>query len=103
MMDGSFLVGARAVTRPETFRAIDPARGAPIAPAFSVATEADVADACALADVAFDTFRAITPEERARFLEAVAERIDALGDALVERAMAESGLPQARLAGERGG
>ena len=101
-MDGGFLIGARTVTRPETFQAIDPSTGKAIDPPFAIATEQDVADACALADAAFDTFREISPEARAQFLEAIAERIDALGDALVERAMAESGLPQARLTGERG-
>jgi NADP-dependent aldehyde dehydrogenase len=36
------------------------------------------------------------------FLEAVAQAIMDIGDALIERAMAESGLPRARLEGERG-
>ncbi|MBN8807829.1 MAG: aldehyde dehydrogenase (NADP(+)) [Sphingomonas sp.] len=102
MNDGHFLVGSRAVVRPETFQAINPATGQEIAPAFSIATTADVADACAQAEAAFDSFRATTPEDRARFLKTIAERIDAIGDALIERAMAESGLPQARLTGERG-
>jgi NADP-dependent aldehyde dehydrogenase len=102
MLDGSFLVGARSVTREETFRAIDPAVNDAIEPAFSVASETDVADACALAEAAFDEFRELEPEVRARFLETVADKIEALGDVLVNRAMAESGLPQARLTGERG-
>jgi NADP-dependent aldehyde dehydrogenase len=101
-MDGSFLIGARAVTRPETFHAINPSTGETLDPPFAIATGQDVADACMLAESAFDTFREISPDARAQFLEAIAERIDALGDALVERAMAESGLPQARLTGERG-
>ncbi|MWM14975.1 aldehyde dehydrogenase family protein, partial [Escherichia coli] len=35
-------------------------------------------------------------------LEAIASQIEALGDALIERAMAESALPRPRLEGERG-
>jgi alpha-ketoglutaric semialdehyde dehydrogenase len=101
-MDGSFPIGGRAVSRPETFRAIAAADGLPIAPDFAISTEADVADACALADAAFDAFREIAPEARAVFLETVAAKIEALGDSLIERAMVETGLPQARLAGERG-
>jgi len=58
--------------------------------------------ACRLAADAFDTFRATTSEQRARFLDAIAEQILAIGDSLIERAMAESGLPRARLEGERG-
>ena len=58
--------------------------------------------ACALAEAAFDPYRATSPEVRARFLELVADKIAALGDALTERACAESGLPRARIEGERG-
>ncbi len=101
-MDGSFLIGRRAVTRPETFEAIGAASGEAIGPAFSVSTIDDVAEACRLADKAFDIFRDIEPARRAAFLETIADRIEAIGEPLVERAMAESGLPQARLIGERG-
>jgi NADP-dependent aldehyde dehydrogenase len=101
-MDGHFLIGERAVTTDETFDAYDPSRGETIAPAFSVSSEADVAEACRLAADAFDTYRETDPEERARFLETIADKIEAIGDALIERAMQESGLPQARLTGERG-
>lgn len=101
-MVGSFLIGAREVTGAETFRAIDPSTGEAVEPPFSVASAEHVEQACRLAAEAFDAFRQTDPEERARFLEAIADRIDALGDALVERAMVESGLPRARLTGERG-
>jgi NADP-dependent aldehyde dehydrogenase len=101
-MEGTFLLGASAIDRAATFRAIDPSTGEVIEPAFSIATSDDVTAACALADEAFDTFRETTPEARARFLEELAGRIEALGDDLVERAMVESGLPRARLTGERG-
>lgn len=101
-MDGSFLIGSRAVFRDETFRALDPATNTTVAPDFSVSTAQDVSDACAQAAAAFDSFRELDPGDRARFLETVADRIEALGGALIERAMLESGLAQARLTGERG-
>ncbi len=101
-MDGSFLIGARAATGAESFRAIDPSTGATVDPSFSISTRADVGEACRLAAAALDRFRETSPADRARFLEAIADRIDGLGDALVERAMLESGLPRARLTGERG-
>jgi alpha-ketoglutaric semialdehyde dehydrogenase len=50
----------------------------------------------------FDAYRAIPLEQRARFLEAIADRIMDIGPLLIERAGQESGLPQARLEGERG-
>jgi NADP-dependent aldehyde dehydrogenase len=81
--------------------AYDPARQANLEPAFGTATADDLARACALAEQAFDAYRAIGLEERARFLEAIADRIMDLGPALIERASAETGLPAARLEGER--
>lgn len=98
---GATLIGAEERTGGATFEAIDPSTGKPIGPAFREAGAADVADACALADEAFPVFSALDPEDRAKFLEAIADEIAAI-DGLVERAMAESGLPQARLTGERG-
>lgn len=100
-MDGSFLVGARAVKRPATFRAINPATNEALEPPFAIATVDDVAQACDLADEAFDLFRELAPARRAEFLEEIAAQIDALGDALVDRAAQETGLPGARLLGER--
>ena len=101
-MDGSFLIAGEAITTGEVFQAYDPSTNDLIEPSFSVSTTDHVAQACARADEAFDVFRDTTPDARATFLEAIAERIEALGDELVERAMQESGLPRARLTGERG-
>ena len=101
-MDDSFLVGACAVSRADRFRAIDPVSGEGIEPAFSISTGEDVATACGLADAAFDIFRETAPETRASFLEEIAARIEALGEALIERTVAESGLPRVRIANERG-
>jgi NADP-dependent aldehyde dehydrogenase len=99
---GATLIGAEERTGGTTFDAINPATGAAIAPPIREATEADVAEASSLAADAFPAFRDLDPEDRARFLETIADEIVAIGDALIERAMAESGLPRARLEGERG-
>jgi len=82
-------------------RAYNPSTRLDIEPAFGQATGADVERACALAQAAFDPYRALPLEQRARFLEAVAEQILAIGSELIERAQQETGLPQARLEGER--
>lgn len=63
---------------------------------------ADVAAATQAAEDAFAQYRATTPQQRADFLEAVAAEIEADTDALVEAAVAESHLPQARITGEVG-
>jgi len=78
------------------------ATGERLEPGYPVSTVADVEAACRAADAAFDAYRAADAEVRASLLEGVATGIEALGDALIERAAAESGLPVARLTGERG-
>ena len=102
-INGEMLIGAQAVLGTAgTTRAINPATRQEIDPPFGLGSRADVDLAAVLAQAAFDPFRATSPEYRARFLEAVAQNILDLGDALIERAQAESGLPAARLTGERG-
>lgn len=102
MIDGSILIGQGTRRSEESFRAYDPATGAVVGPEFSIASTRDVADACALAADAAGAFGSLAPAARAAFLEAVADAINAIGDVLIETAMAETGLPRARLEGERG-
>ncbi|WP_396445097.1 aldehyde dehydrogenase (NADP(+)) [Actinomadura sp.] len=82
--------------------AVDPRTGDGLGPEYRYGDEGDVARACALAEEAFDAYRATSAERRAAFLDAVAGRLDGLADVLVERAMSETGLPEARLTGEVG-
>ena len=89
-------------TEATAFRSIDSATGEPVGEPFAVHGPADVDAACAAAEAAFDTYRAIDREARAAFLEKIGEEIIAIGDPLIEAAMRESGLPRARLEGERG-
>ena len=99
---GEMLIGATALRGTDKpMRAVEAATGQPMDPAFGGGTAADVERACALAWAAFDSYRETGLEERARFLEAIAQGILDIGDPLVERCMAESGLPRARLEGER--
>lgn len=81
--------------------ALNAASGERLEPGFGGATLDDVDAACALAWTAFDIFRETNLEARAEFLETIAANILALGDALIERCVAESGLPRARIEGER--
>jgi alpha-ketoglutaric semialdehyde dehydrogenase len=84
------------------FQAWNPALGTAMDADFHTVDDEQIDRACSLAAAAFDTFRATSNLERARFLDTIAEQIVAIGDDLIERAMAESGLPRARLEGERG-
>jgi alpha-ketoglutaric semialdehyde dehydrogenase len=80
----------------------NPATGEPLDPGFGGGTSADVDAACTLAAAAFDPYRSISLEQRAKFLESIADGILALGDTLVDRVIAESALLRGRVEGERG-
>jgi NADP-dependent aldehyde dehydrogenase len=86
----------------QTFRAYEAASGESLEPDFPVSTTDDVAAACEAAAGAFDAYRELPAERRAAFLDAIGDEIMALGDALLERGSRETGLPIARLTGERG-
>jgi NAD-dependent aldehyde dehydrogenases len=100
---GEMVIGARSVRGTQgVVHSINPATGETMTPDFGGGSAKDVDEACALAMRAFDAYRATSLEQRAGFLEAIAEGILELGDVLVERVMSESGLPRGRVEGERG-
>ena len=100
---GEMVIGQAAVSgQAGSVKALNPATGSAIEPSFGLAGQAELQQACALAEQAFDAYRETTLEQRASFLEAIAASIEQLGDSLIERAMQETGLPRARLEGERG-
>ena len=86
----------------DTFKALNPATGAELEDDFQTATLEDVNEALTLAEKAFAVFRQVDKDHKAAFLRGIADEIMALGDELIERAISESGLPLARLQGERG-
>jgi len=100
-ISGQLFIGRERVTRQTTLFAIDPATGQALQPPFSAADSADVDRACTLAAAAFDTYRELDNETRARFLDTIAAQILELGEELLNRAHQETGLPLARLTGER--
>ncbi len=85
-----------------SYNAVNPATGETLEPAMSKASSAQVEEAVAAAEAAAATLRKSSLEQRAQFLNTCADEILALGDELVQRAMAETGLPEARIIGERG-
>ncbi|HEV2708713.1 MAG TPA: aldehyde dehydrogenase (NADP(+)) [Edaphobacter sp.] len=100
---GEMLIGTRSVRGGQgVVRSMNPATGEALTPEFGGGSAKDVGEACTLAQHAFDLYRAIDLEQRAGFLEAIAQGILDLGDVLVERVMSESGLPRGRVEGERG-
>ena len=102
-LEGKLLIGQQAVAgASDPIQAIDPSSNQRLEPVYTGGTASDVDRACELAWAAFDTYRETSLEARATFLETVASEIEALGDALIERAVTESGLPRGRIEGERG-
>jgi 2,5-dioxopentanoate dehydrogenase len=103
MLSGEMFIGSAAVRGTlGAINGINPATGETLEPAYSLASAGEVERACALAWAAFDIYREAPPEQRAAFLERIAGNILDLGDELIDRAVAESGLAHARIAGERG-
>lgn len=96
------IAGREAAPQGHLFHAFNPANGEQLEPVFGDATHAEADEAMQGAESVFDTLRLATPETRASLLDAIADEITALGDALLERAHAETALPMARLTGERG-
>ena len=84
-----------------SFAASSPLDGRELPGRFSIASLDDVEAAMLAAAAAAPVFGATSGAARAEFLEAIAAGLMDLGDALIERAGAETALPAARLVGER--
>src|SRR3989337_1226344 len=69
---------------------------------FNVASDEEINEAISKATTAFEIYRQTSSAERAVFLDAIADEIMDLGDELIQRCHLETGLPEARITGERG-
>lgn len=100
-INGLSLIGSSTGSRGEqSFRAINPSTATEMEPAFYAATEEETHRAAELAREAYLKYSRKPGAARAGFLRAIAEQIEALGDTLTQRAMKETGLPEARIKGE---
>jgi alpha-ketoglutaric semialdehyde dehydrogenase len=99
---GETIIGQRTVKgQAGDVFALAATTGEPLTPTFGASTLADVNAACELAEASFDSYRQLSDEQRATFLDAIAQGLLDLGDVLIERVHIESGLPKPRLEGER--
>lgn len=96
----SYLGYQRSAPGGETFTGKAAATGADLEGVFYSASAAEVETAVQLAAAAFPTYRELDGITRAAFLRQIASNIEALGQTLTERAMAETGLPEPRIKGE---
>ncbi|MDE0970469.1 MAG: aldehyde dehydrogenase (NADP(+)) [Octadecabacter sp.] len=96
---GKHLIAGTWVNSMEKFQS-EPAHGD--ANDFSVGTTDLVEKACAAAEDAFATYGYSSREERALFLNTIADEIDARGADVTAIGTSETGLPAGRIEGERG-
>lgn len=102
-LTGKSIIGyAQGEPTENTFQAINPATGESLETEFSIISTAQVHRAAELAAKAFPSYAARSPQERAAFLREIADRIENLGETLVDRATAETALPAGRIQAETG-
>ena len=81
---------------------VNPATGENLQPPYPSATSEEVDNACKLAAEAFGVTSRLSGKDKATFLRKVADNIEAVAEDLVERATAETGLPEPRIRMETG-
>ncbi|EKA64137.1 aldehyde dehydrogenase (NAD) domain protein [Acinetobacter baumannii WC-692] len=97
----NFIGGSRSAQGTTLLKSIHATTGEALPYEFHHATEQEVNQACEAASQAFKTYRHTSPEQRATFLENIADELDALGTDFLEIISQETALPLARLQGER--
>ncbi len=103
-LTGSQLIGfSESRLGQESYHSISPQDNTVIKDVeFVDATAEEINKAVQLAESAFDGYRSLTKEQRADFLDAIADQILAIGDQLISKCHSETALPEGRLIGERG-
>ncbi|GAA5484760.1 aldehyde dehydrogenase (NADP(+)) [Haloferula sargassicola] len=96
----SFIGHARSTGSEAWTSAVNPATGEKLDPAYLAATDEEVEKAVSLAAAAFPSYAALSGAERAVFLRAIADKIEASVEDIVARGPLETGLPEPRLRGE---
>ena len=97
----NYVGGARSAAGNLILRSLDADSGEALPYAFVQATEAEVDAAARAAERAYPHYRQLSATRRAGFLEAIASRLDALGDDFVALVRRETALPAVRIQGER--
>lgn len=102
-LTGKSIIGfSRGYESSTTFNPFNPATGETVGPVFYSASIRELDKACELANKAQIVYGKVSGKDKAIFLRQIADNIEALGDILIKRATLETGLPNARFAGERG-
>ena len=102
-LTGRSIIGSsRGEASGATQQGFNPSTGEKLDPLYFSASKDEVETAARLADQAFATYSRKSGREKAAFLRRIAENIEAIGQPLVDRATAETGLPAGRIQAETG-
>lgn len=100
-LNGQSLINGEWIEGTEgDIRALDPSTEENLDPVFTLIGPDQLDDATRAAEQAFPEYSATDPEARARFLDRIADNLEALREDVVDRARRETGLTEARLNGE---
>lgn len=102
VVQGKNIIGFSLSATSEDFvTSFDPREARPL-DKFYMATNEEIEETLQKASQAFGVYKHFSGSKKADFLEAIADEILTLDDVLVQTAVKESGLPEARIIGERG-
>lgn len=96
------IVGYQTLGSNQTIQSVHALNQTLIDEKFTLADQTIIDLALDKAVQAFPIYRRWSPGQRADLLDKIAQNIVELGDILIQRTMAETGLPEARILGERG-
>lgn len=102
MTTNNIIAGVESSKGTEHLYATNPSSQEKLDGHFVIATANEIDQAANSAMEAWHTYKHTPGADKGRLLRAIADNIEQLGDTLVHRAMAESGLPEGRIKGERG-
>ncbi|MGY2340264.1 aldehyde dehydrogenase (NADP(+)) [Pseudomonas sp. SDO5532_S415] len=97
----NYIAGTRSASGTVTLQSFDAGTGDALPYRFHSATVEEVNAAAEAAASAYPTFRHLSAERRADFLDAVATELDALDDSFIALVCRETALPTGRIQGER--
>jgi 2,5-dioxopentanoate dehydrogenase len=103
MIHGKNIIGYQYSSKGNyTFKSFSAAENQELKEDFYSATDEELNSAVDKAANAFFAYKLQSGKEKGKFLRLIAQNIEKLGDVLISRASAETGLPQQRILGERG-
>ncbi|QGY43507.1 aldehyde dehydrogenase family protein [Maribellus comscasis] len=103
MIHGKNIIGFNLSSQGSTtFQTFSPLTLEEMPELFVQATTGELEEAVNKSASAYAEYKNKSGKERADFLRLIAEEIELLGDNLIRRACAETGLPEGRITGERG-